>query len=185
MCEGEYESLKAIHEVSPTFVPKPYAWGKYSQKTPETYFLLAEFRDVGEQVRAFDRLMSRARLIATCRAGNGDLTVPERATPRVVPGQPCAGDYPSSGVGHASETSGSLPARGDLASRACEARCPSCRTAPKIRLPYRKIWLPHQHMPCKNCASHRFLGRFVVRFVLQAPRTCHAACEINPQMARV
>ena len=50
MCEGEYESLKAIYAVSPSFVPKPYAWGKYKQDEPETYFLLAEFRDVGEQV---------------------------------------------------------------------------------------------------------------------------------------
>ena len=51
MCEGEFESLKAIYEVSPDFVPKPYAWGKYSKEDPETYFLLAEFRDVGQQVR--------------------------------------------------------------------------------------------------------------------------------------
>lgn len=51
MCEGEFESLKAIHAVSPGFVPKPYAWGKYLQDTPETYFLLAEFRYIGEQVR--------------------------------------------------------------------------------------------------------------------------------------
>lgn len=50
MCEGEFESLKAIYAVSPSFVPKPYAWGKYKQDEPETYFLLAEFRDVGEQV---------------------------------------------------------------------------------------------------------------------------------------
>ena len=56
MCEGEYESLKAIYEVSPTFVPKPYAWGKFSQQSPETYFLLAEFRDVGEQVRTSNLL---------------------------------------------------------------------------------------------------------------------------------
>ena len=51
MCEGEFESLKAIHAVSPTFVPRPYAWGRYPRDEPETYFLLAEFRDVGEQVR--------------------------------------------------------------------------------------------------------------------------------------
>lgn len=51
MCEGEYEFLRAIYEVSPSFVPKPYAWGKYDKEDPETYFLLAEFRDVGEQVR--------------------------------------------------------------------------------------------------------------------------------------
>lgn len=52
MCEGEFESLKAIHAVSPSFVPQPYAWGRYQQEDPETYFLLAEFRDVGEQVRS-------------------------------------------------------------------------------------------------------------------------------------
>ena len=50
MCEGEYESLKAIHAVSPRFVPEPYAWGRYTEEGPETYFLLAEFRDVGRQV---------------------------------------------------------------------------------------------------------------------------------------
>ena len=50
MCEGEYESLKAIHAVSPGFVPEPFAWGQYTEEGPETYFLLAEFRDVGRQV---------------------------------------------------------------------------------------------------------------------------------------
>ncbi len=50
MCEGEYESLKAIYQVSPDFVPRPFAWGKYRRPQPETYFLLAEFRDVGDQV---------------------------------------------------------------------------------------------------------------------------------------
>ena len=53
MCEGEYESLKAIYEVSPGFVPEPYAWGRYTEPDPETYFLLAEFRDVGKQVRDY------------------------------------------------------------------------------------------------------------------------------------
>jgi hypothetical protein len=52
MCHGEYESLKAIYAISPSFVPKPYAWGKYDTDELETYFLLAEFRDVGEQVRS-------------------------------------------------------------------------------------------------------------------------------------
>ena len=51
MCEGEFESLKAIHAVSPSFVPQPYAWGRCRREDSETYFLLAEFRDVGEQVR--------------------------------------------------------------------------------------------------------------------------------------
>lgn len=50
MCEGEYESLKSIYAVSPSFVPQPYGWGQIDEGLAETYFLLAAFRDVGEQV---------------------------------------------------------------------------------------------------------------------------------------
>ena len=53
MCEGEYESLKAAHAVTRYFVPRPIAWGRFKIDQPETYFLLAEFRNVGEQVRLF------------------------------------------------------------------------------------------------------------------------------------
>jgi len=49
MAEGEFESLKEMHGASPVFVTKPYAWGRFDEPEPETYFLLAEFRDVGEQ----------------------------------------------------------------------------------------------------------------------------------------
>lgn len=49
MTEGAFESLKAIHTVAPNFVPEPYAWGRYCKEEPETYFLLAELREVGEQ----------------------------------------------------------------------------------------------------------------------------------------
>ncbi|KAL9065891.1 MAG: hypothetical protein Q9161_007944 [Pseudevernia consocians] len=49
MCKGEFESLKAIHVISPGFVPEPYARGMCSQESPETCFLLAEFRNIGEQ----------------------------------------------------------------------------------------------------------------------------------------
>lgn len=49
MIEGEFESLKAIHNVAPNFAPEPFAWGHYRKEGPETYFLLAEFREVGEQ----------------------------------------------------------------------------------------------------------------------------------------
>ena len=58
MCEGEFESLKAIYNVSPSFVPYPYAWGKYYKANPEIYFLLAEFRNVGEQVCKFTFVLS-------------------------------------------------------------------------------------------------------------------------------
>ena len=52
MCEGEIESLKAIHAVSARFVPEPYAWRKYAQEDPETYLLLADLRNVGKQLCA-------------------------------------------------------------------------------------------------------------------------------------
>ena len=42
MYEGEFESLRAIHAVSPGFVPEPYAWGKYTHEEPDTYLLLAD-----------------------------------------------------------------------------------------------------------------------------------------------
>jgi len=54
----DFESLKAIYAVSPSFVPRPYAWGKYCKADQETYFLLAEFRTVGEQVREYNLTLS-------------------------------------------------------------------------------------------------------------------------------
>ncbi|KAL8724230.1 MAG: hypothetical protein Q9166_008061, partial [cf. Caloplaca sp. 2 TL-2023] len=59
MCEGEYESLKEIHNVSTEFVPEPYAWGRYRQLEPEAYFILAEFKDVSEQPAEPAKLASR------------------------------------------------------------------------------------------------------------------------------
>jgi len=47
MCEGEFESLKAMHAVVPSFIPEPYAWGELSDKTG--HFILTEFREVGNQ----------------------------------------------------------------------------------------------------------------------------------------
>lgn len=51
MCEGEFESLKAIDKANPGFCPKPYAWGKYAEEDPETYFILEEFREIERQVQ--------------------------------------------------------------------------------------------------------------------------------------
>ena len=44
MTEGKFKFLKALH-----FTPEVYAWGRYEKLEPETCFLLAEFRDVGEE----------------------------------------------------------------------------------------------------------------------------------------
>ncbi|KAF1998177.1 hypothetical protein P154DRAFT_439778, partial [Amniculicola lignicola CBS 123094] len=46
LCEGEYESLKAIDSVCPGFVPKPYGWGKCKENGEDAYFLLEEFREL-------------------------------------------------------------------------------------------------------------------------------------------
>ena len=69
MCEGEYESLRAINEVSPGFVPTPYAGGKLEQGAPGTYFLLTEFREIREQVSDAHLLAAvfQAALTGTCR----------------------------------------------------------------------------------------------------------------------
>jgi len=50
MCEGEYESLKAIYAVSPSFVPRPYAWGEIKENGLTAHLLLAAFRDIEKQV---------------------------------------------------------------------------------------------------------------------------------------
>ncbi|KAL9120851.1 MAG: hypothetical protein Q9187_002589 [Circinaria calcarea] len=59
MSEGQYESDKAIHAVSPAFAPKTFAWGKYQAQGPPHYFLLAEFREIGQQPPEPTRLASR------------------------------------------------------------------------------------------------------------------------------
>jgi len=48
MIEADFESLKAIHDVSPLLSPRPYNWGRYKDD-PTCHFLLAEFREVGQQ----------------------------------------------------------------------------------------------------------------------------------------
>ena len=45
MIHGEFESMKAIHELLPDFVPKPLAWGTY-ETIPDTHFYLCEYREM-------------------------------------------------------------------------------------------------------------------------------------------
>lgn len=49
MTKGEFESLKAMHAASPGFVPEPYSQGSYVQDGHKHWYLLVEFRPVGEQ----------------------------------------------------------------------------------------------------------------------------------------
>ncbi|KAI1205259.1 Fructosamine/Ketosamine-3-kinase [Annulohypoxylon truncatum] len=45
MVESEYESMRAIYEILPDFVPKPISYGAY-ETVPNTHFFLCEFRDI-------------------------------------------------------------------------------------------------------------------------------------------
>ena len=48
MIEADFESLKALHSVSPLLAPCPYSWGPYKDD-PTCHFMLVEFREVGQQ----------------------------------------------------------------------------------------------------------------------------------------
>ncbi|KAL8671625.1 MAG: hypothetical protein Q9168_003876 [Polycauliona sp. 1 TL-2023] len=49
MSQGQFEADKAIHAVSASFCPKPHTWGQYRDSPTPTYFLLADFREIGQQ----------------------------------------------------------------------------------------------------------------------------------------
>ena len=49
MVKAEYESMKAIHSVSPDFAPKPIAFGAY-KTLANTFFFLCEFRDLMDEL---------------------------------------------------------------------------------------------------------------------------------------
>lgn len=43
------EADKAIHAIANSFCTKPHAWGQYRDSVTPTYFLLADFREIGRQ----------------------------------------------------------------------------------------------------------------------------------------
>lgn len=45
MVHGEFESMSAIHGITPDFAPKPIAWGTY-ESAPDTHFFLSEYREI-------------------------------------------------------------------------------------------------------------------------------------------
>lgn len=58
MLSSEHESMRAIHSLTPDFVPKPIAWGTY-ESIPDTYFLLTEFRDMRPDMPDPDKFAAR------------------------------------------------------------------------------------------------------------------------------
>ena len=76
MSEGQYESDKAIYDALPSFTARPYKWGKYKIEKGEElqpqYFLLSQFRDIGQQPPDPERLALRlAQLHRTSISPNG------------------------------------------------------------------------------------------------------------------
>lgn len=61
--EREFESLRAIQGVCPDLAPYVYYWGRFKNRVPsgsKTHFLLADYRNVGEQ--PLESTMFTARL---------------------------------------------------------------------------------------------------------------------------
>ena len=50
MLEGEYTSMCEMYKTMPSFVPKPYTWGKMTLISPETYFFLCDFIDMSNKL---------------------------------------------------------------------------------------------------------------------------------------
>jgi protein-ribulosamine 3-kinase len=70
MCEGQYESLKAIAAIVPGFVPEPYSWGALQDEVG--YFLVTDFREVGRQPPGPAKLVKRlAELHKNSRSPGG------------------------------------------------------------------------------------------------------------------
>lgn len=49
MSQGEFEGIKALHQVIPEGVPRPVAWGTY-KSNPSTHFYLCDFVDMIEDL---------------------------------------------------------------------------------------------------------------------------------------
>ncbi|KAI4232556.1 MAG: hypothetical protein LQ349_004928 [Xanthoria aureola] len=50
MMEGEFNSMTELHKLAPSFVPRPYAWGKFHLASPVTHFFLCDFIDMKKEM---------------------------------------------------------------------------------------------------------------------------------------
>ncbi|KAK5741604.1 hypothetical protein LTR17_003809 [Elasticomyces elasticus] len=72
MMEGELNAMSELYRWAPDLVPKPYAWGKYKAKNPETYFFLQQYIEMSNCVPDPDQLCEKlARLHRTSVSPNG------------------------------------------------------------------------------------------------------------------
>ena len=68
---GEYESMQSIYAVTPTFVPKPIAWGTF-QSNDNLHFFLCDFHDMDLELPDVDRFTARlAELHRNSTSPNG------------------------------------------------------------------------------------------------------------------
>ena len=49
MVQGEFESMTAIYNLIPDYVPKPIGWGTY-ETISDTHFFLCEFEDIDQEL---------------------------------------------------------------------------------------------------------------------------------------
>ena len=49
MMEGEYESMKVLHAVTPRFAPKPIAWGAF-KSNPDQHFFVSDFHEMDDEL---------------------------------------------------------------------------------------------------------------------------------------
>ncbi|KAI7777876.1 hypothetical protein LA080_002999 [Diaporthe eres] len=71
MVHSEFESMKAIYNLTPEFAPKPVAWGSYAS-APNTHFFLCEYREMIEDIPDPVAFASRlAGLHQTSKSPNG------------------------------------------------------------------------------------------------------------------
>ena len=52
--EGEYESMKVVHAVTPDFAPKPFHWGTF-KSNPDLHFYLCAFHDLDNELPEIKR----------------------------------------------------------------------------------------------------------------------------------
>jgi len=50
MMEGEFNSMRELYKVTPTFVPKPITWGTFKTGLPVTHFFLCDFIDMSNKL---------------------------------------------------------------------------------------------------------------------------------------
>ncbi|KAL8882454.1 MAG: hypothetical protein Q9198_000553 [Flavoplaca austrocitrina] len=79
MMEGEFNSMTELHRLSPSFVPKPHAWGRFRLSNPVTHFFLCDFIDMENKIpepRPFCARLAEIHLTSQSPTGQFGFTVP-------------------------------------------------------------------------------------------------------------